>query len=95
MRQTNPPKPKKAAMLGVGLDNTDGDKRLTRGKNFTLVGGSAETRAVLQETAVKINERLDKKGKRLEDAGRKSSAIFFTTLPIKSDAVKVDAACSI
>lgn len=67
MRQTNPPKPKKAAMLGVGLDNADGDKRLTRGKNFTLVGGSAETHAVMQETAVKINERLDKKGKRLED----------------------------
>ena len=32
-----------------------------------LVGGSQDTHAVMQETAVKVNERLDKAGKRLED----------------------------
>ena len=58
---------KSAALLGVGLDNDDGHKRLTRGKNFVLCGGSQETHAVMQETAVKINERLDQRGKRLED----------------------------
>jgi ribosome-associated protein YbcJ (S4-like RNA binding protein) len=52
----------------VAFDNNDGQKRLTRGKNFVLVGGSQETHAVMQETAVKINEHLDRRGKRLEDA---------------------------
>ncbi len=61
------PQRKSAAMLGLGLDNDDGHTRLTRGKNFLLLGGSQETHAVMQETAVKINERLDKRGKRLED----------------------------
>jgi len=58
---------KSAALLGVGFDNEDGHTRLTRGKNFLLLGGSQETHAVLQETAVKINEQLDRRGKRLED----------------------------
>lgn len=58
---------KKAALLGLGLDNEDGHTRLTRGKNFLLCGGSEETHAVMQETAVKINEHLDRNGRRLED----------------------------
>jgi len=62
------PEAKSAALLGLAFDAEDGQKRLTRGKNFVLFGGSAETHAVLQETAVKINEHLDRKGKRLEDA---------------------------
>ncbi|MBQ9873660.1 MAG: hypothetical protein IJM30_04265 [Thermoguttaceae bacterium] len=57
----------RAQMLGIGLDNTDGDKRLTRGKNFTLVGGSEETHAEMQETAIKVNETLERKGKTLEE----------------------------
>jgi hypothetical protein len=60
-------KPVKAALLGLGLDNEDGHTRLTRGKNFLLCGGSQETHGKMQETAVKLNEHLDKKGKRLED----------------------------
>ena len=62
------PKDKDAALLGVAFDNDDGHTRLTRGKNFVLVGGSQETHAVMQETAVKINEHLDSKGKQLADA---------------------------
>jgi hypothetical protein len=58
---------KSAALLGLAFDNADGHTRLTRGKNFLLLGGSQETHGVMQETAVKINERLDKRGKRLED----------------------------
>ena len=54
-------------MLGVGLDAEDGQKRITRGKNFLLAGGSEETHATMQETAVKVNEHLDREGKRLED----------------------------
>jgi len=58
---------KSAAILGLAFDNDDGHTRLTRGKNFVLVGGSQDTHAVMQETAIKVNERLDKRGTRLED----------------------------
>jgi hypothetical protein len=58
---------KSAALLGLGLDGNDGQVRVTRGKNFLLWGGSQDTHAVMQETAVRINERLDRQGKRLED----------------------------
>lgn len=57
----------RAAILGIGFDGTDGHKRLTRAENFTLVGGSQETHAEMQEKAIKFNEKLDKRGKRLED----------------------------
>lgn len=58
---------KQAALLGLGLDAEDGQTRLTRGKNFVLYGGSEETHARMQETATKINEHLDRGGRRLED----------------------------
>ncbi len=66
MRAAHPPQ-KSAALLGLAFDNDDGHTRLTRGENFVLLGGSHDTHAVMQETAVKINERLDRQGKRLED----------------------------
>ena len=58
---------KSAALLGLAFDGHDGHTRLTRGKNFLLCGGSQQTHTVMQETAVKINEHLDRRGKRLED----------------------------
>jgi len=58
---------KQAAILGLGLDAADGHTRLTRGKNFVLYGGSEETHSCMQETAIKVNEQLDRRGKRLED----------------------------
>ena len=68
MRAAKSKKPKKqAAMLGLGLDNEDGHTRLTRGENFVLAGGSYETHARMQETAIKVNEQLDKRGQKLED----------------------------
>ena len=66
MKQAEEPDRKVKGFLGLGLDNTDGETRLTRGKNFTLFGGSVDTHARMQETAIKINETLDQKGKRLE-----------------------------
>ena len=53
-------------MLGVGLDS-DGHKRLTRGDNFALVGGSEETHEQMTEKAIKINEKLKSRGKQLEE----------------------------
>ncbi|MCE5325092.1 MAG: hypothetical protein LLG01_01630 [Planctomycetaceae bacterium] len=60
-------KNKKARILGVGLDNQDGHVRVTRGKNFELVGGSDETHASMQEKCIKFNEKLDSRGKQLEE----------------------------
>lgn len=62
-------KKKKALMLGVGLDS-DGHKRVTTGENFALVGGSKETHEAMTEKAIKINEKLAKKGKKLEEVSR-------------------------
>ena len=69
MKAVNQPqqKQKKATLLGLGLDTPDEHKRLTRGKNFVLMGGSEDTHAKMQETAIKLNEKLDQRGKRLED----------------------------
>jgi len=51
----------------LAFDADDEVKRITRGPNFVLAGGSAETHGRLQETAIKINERLDRAGKQLAD----------------------------
>lgn len=53
-------------MLGVGLDS-DGHKRITKGPNFALVGGTADTHEQMTEKAVKINEKLKARGKQLEE----------------------------
>ena len=53
-------------MLGIGLDS-DGHKRVTKGPNFALIGGTQETHEVMTEKAIKINEKLADRGKRLED----------------------------
>ena len=53
---------KKAMMLGVGLD-TDGHKRLTQGENFVLAGGTKDTHEQMTEKVVKINEKLNERGK--------------------------------
>lgn len=57
----------KKTLLGVGLDNDDGQVRITRGRNFHLIGGSQGTHEVMQEKCIKFNERLDDRGKQLED----------------------------
>jgi hypothetical protein len=62
-------KKKAALMLGVGLDS-DGHKRVTTGPNFALLGGSHDTHEAMTEKAIKINEKLAAKGKRLEDVSR-------------------------
>ena len=66
MRATGKKKAK-GALVGLAFDAKDGQTRITRGENFVLCGGSSETHEVMQETAVKINEHLDRRGRRLED----------------------------
>ncbi|MGC3961267.1 MAG: hypothetical protein QM813_26070 [Verrucomicrobiota bacterium] len=60
---------RKAVLLGVGLDS-DGHKRVTKGPNFALVGGSKDTHEQMTEKAIKINEKLKARGKQLEEVSR-------------------------
>jgi hypothetical protein len=60
---------KKALLLGVGLDSKDEHLRITKGPNFRLVGGSRDTHEQMQETAIKVNEELTRRKKRLEEIG--------------------------
>ena len=55
-------------LLGVGLDNPDGHKRITRSEEFFLVGGSQETHENMQDIAMRFSESLRLKGKRLPDS---------------------------
>ncbi|MFA5264058.1 MAG: hypothetical protein WC378_09525 [Opitutaceae bacterium] len=57
---------KKAGLLGIGLDNKDGHKRITQGEKFVLVGGSDETHTRMTETVVKTFEELKRRDKELE-----------------------------
>ena len=61
--------PRKAIMLGVGLDS-DGNKRITTGKNFALLGGTKDTHEEMTEKAIKINEKLAGRGKELHEVSR-------------------------
>ena len=60
----------KSQLLGLGFDNKDGHKRITRGENFTIAGGSEETHDHMAETAIKFNEKLRRKGKSIDDVSR-------------------------
>jgi hypothetical protein len=54
-------------LLGLGLDNDDGHVRITRGENFHLLGGSAQTHEAMQDKCIRFNEKLSERGKRLDD----------------------------
>lgn len=60
-------KAKSAYLLGLGLDNDDGHKRITRAEQFSVVGGSQETHDRMTETVVKTFEDLKKSGKALHE----------------------------
>ena len=50
-------------LLGVGLDGSDGHKRVTTGDNFLLVGGSEETHERMTDVVMRMNEKLKQRGK--------------------------------
>lgn len=57
----------RAHLLGLGLDNQDGHKRITQAEQFTLVGGSEETHGRMTETVIKTFETLKHRGKQLQN----------------------------
>ncbi len=75
-------KPGPAALLGLGLDNADGHKRVTTGEQFAIVGGSEETHERMTETVVKTFEELKHRGKHLgEVPGRELAEIIKQAAP--------------
>jgi len=57
-------------LLGIGLDNDDGHKRITKGDQFVLLGGSEETHGRMTETVVKTFEELKHRRKHLSEVER-------------------------
>ena len=71
----NPEPPSgKLHLLGIGLDNQDGHKRITKADRFAIVGGSQETHERMTETVVKAFETLDRKGKTLDTVEKQELA---------------------
>lgn len=64
-------KKRPSKLLGLGLDNDDGHKRITEAERFSIVGGNEETHQTLIEVAIKTFETLDKKGKTLDTVEKK------------------------
>ena len=67
-----PTRPKKSqkeqlGLFGVGLDNDDGHKRVTKGRDFCVVGGSQETHERMQDLVLRMNAKVKRKGKRFRD----------------------------
>ena len=67
----------------MGLDNKDGHVRVTKGKNFALLGGSEETHVEMQEKAIKLNEHLDKRRKTLDNISAKELRDIAIDIGIK------------
>lgn len=59
--------PEVIGFLGVGLDNEDGHQRVTKSEHFILLGGSSETHERMQDTVIRFDESLKKKGKKLQE----------------------------
>ncbi len=53
--------------VGVGLDNHDEHKRITRSEHFLLVGGSQDTHERMQDTAIRFSEKLRRTGRSLQE----------------------------
>ncbi len=63
-------------LLGLGMDEYDGHRRITTGDSFKIIGGSEQTHENMQETTLKLVENLKKRGKSIITA---SDEEFYDT----------------
>lgn len=70
----NPNNKAKSGLLGIGLDNEDGHKRITKSERFAILGGSEETHTRMTETLIKTFETLDRRGRELSDLEKEELA---------------------
>ncbi|MCR4316610.1 MAG: hypothetical protein NUW37_09710 [Planctomycetes bacterium] len=61
---------RRAMLLGFGLDTDDEHKRITRGENFLLLGGSDSTHKDMQDEMIEFNKELRKRVKTLDQLTR-------------------------
>lgn len=52
----------RAVVVGLGLDDSGGHVRYTRGEAFELIGGSEEAHSEMQRRIVRIREEIAKRG---------------------------------
>ena len=71
--------------VGVGLDNEDEHQRVTNNDNFLLVGGSEETHEKMQDTSIYFNEKLEERGKRLQDTSTEEAIDLLREAMDKSE----------
>lgn len=74
---------KRSFLLGLGFDAKDGHKRITKGKNFYIFGGSKQTHQFMQEKCVKFNEELKKQHKSLDDISKNEFYDIATKIGFK------------
>ncbi|HHT9119789.1 MAG TPA: hypothetical protein ACFYD3_04490 [Candidatus Hypogeohydataceae bacterium YC41] len=58
-------KKKAVVLFGLGLDGKDGHKRITKGEDFLIYGGSKETHEHMVEKAQEFKEAVKETGKQL------------------------------
>jgi len=61
----------KSIILGLGTDHKDQHKRITKGDNFYLLGGSEQTHDMMVEEVLLFNELLKQAGKTLNHLSEK------------------------
>jgi hypothetical protein len=49
-------------LIGLGLDAQDGHKRITKGEDFLVVGGSEETHGRMTDIALRMKKCLQERG---------------------------------
>lgn len=59
------------AIVGLGMDESDGHRRVTQTEEMVLLGGSEQTHEQMQETAIRFAEGLQSRGKKLPEASPK------------------------
>ena len=64
-RQIKPQTESEAHLLGLGLDCDDGHVRITKGEEFSILGGSEQTHDQMTETVSKTFEDLGERKKQL------------------------------
>jgi len=60
----------KTILLGLAINTKDEHTRITKGDDFTVVGGSQEVHEEMQDKAIKFTENLNKNGKQLHELSR-------------------------
>jgi hypothetical protein len=80
----------KKILVGMGFDCKDGHVRVTKGRNFALLGGSEETHEEMQEKAIKFNEHLDKRKKSLDELSNKEFCDIARNIGLKIKEEKLD-----